>query len=253
MISKLEYWFLDVALQMPIGINSIVPDRQGFLDVNRKPLNISFVEMAEVLDKLFKQGYLSASKPYSTVLESTPDKIANFIPSKDEILQGLQIGSTPEIIEDGGNQVIERYSNLFDFFLTFEGGSLWESVSYPQWDKYFLHFTDYERKETTIECYDRNIGEKILKLEHLLDLGSCHIEPTLGTEKWELIIPWHPVYWKIIPSGYKLSYSFEYNGFDDNLGDSNKSTESINRKDEVVSWYENICNNWYTNFFKTQD
>ena len=57
-MNKLDYWFLDVALEMPIGINSIFPDRQGFLDVNRKPLNISLMEIEEILDNLFKQEYL---------------------------------------------------------------------------------------------------------------------------------------------------------------------------------------------------
>ena len=112
MINKLDYWFLDVALTMSIGINSIVPDRQGFLDVNRKPLDISFVEMAEILDRLFNQGYLCASKPFGVLGGSTSiSNLITFIPTKEEILQGLQIGSTPEIISTDENEVIEIYAN----------------------------------------------------------------------------------------------------------------------------------------------
>jgi hypothetical protein len=130
--------------------------------------------------------------------------------------------------------------------------SLLKAVLYgslPQRDKYFLHFTDYEKREATIECYDRNIAGEILEIEHLLDIGCCHVEPTLGTEKWELIIPWHPVYWKVIPSGCKLSYSFEYNEYDDNLKNSNKSPEFIAQQNEAIFWYENTCKNWYTKLF----
>ena len=185
-MNKLDYWFLDVALEMPIGINSIVPDRQGFLDVNRKPLNISLMEMAEILDNLFKQEYLGASKPYGIPGGSSPGKIVNFIPSKEEVLQGLQMRMTPEIIEDG-DEVIEIYDNLFNFFLTLEGGLLWESVSNPQWDKFFLRFTDFDEGETTIQCCNRDIMGEILTIEHLLDHGGLHIKPELGSEKYELI------------------------------------------------------------------
>ena len=249
-MNKLDYWFLDVALEMPIGINSIVPDRQGFLDVNRKPLNISLMEMAEILDNLFKQEYLGASKPYGIPGGSSPGKIVNFIPSKEEVLQGLQMGMTPEIIEDG-DEVIEIYDNLFNFFLTLEGGLLWESVSNPQWDKFFLRFTDFDEGETTIQCCNRDIIGEILTIEHLLDHGGLHIKPELGSEKYELINCWHPVYWKNIPSAYQLFYKFTYSELDENLEDLDNSPDFIARRKQARDWYKNVCNNWYINYFKT--
>jgi hypothetical protein len=250
MINKLDYWFLDVALEMSIGINSIVPDKYGFLDINRKPLDIDFLEMAEIMDKLFKQEYLCASKPYGISEGSTPGNIVHFIPSKDEILQALQVGSNPEITRSDG-EIIEVYNNHFDFFLTPEGGRIWESVSFPHWDLHFQKYVNFEEveDESYITCSSKETINEILAIEHLLDFGGLSIKPILNTLHWETITPLTMPYWKTFHSGYRAIYKIDVSDF--NEEDTGKqSQELISIKAEVQKKYDNTYNNWYFNYFK---
>jgi hypothetical protein len=252
MIDKLDYWFLDIALERFVGINDVVPDRQGFLSINRRPLNINLITMAGILDKLFKQEYLIAFKPYGTTGGSNSTNPAKFIPNKDEILQGLQIGSTPEIIEysDG---TVEKYGNPFNFQLTPKGGAIWESVSYPQWELYFdSRYTKFgiEGNELLIESVNKNLIEKIISIKYLLHNGGIHNEPIPGKERWEIISPFNSPYWKTSPSGYRVCYEVLVSEIDPDSEDLHKSQEFITQRNEARAWYENICSNWYTNYFK---
>jgi hypothetical protein len=255
MIDKLDYWFLDIALERFVGINDVVPDRQGFLSINRKPLDINLIQMAEILDKLFKQEYLIAFKPYGTTGRSTSTNLVEFIPTKNEILQGLQIGSTPENIEysDG---TVEKYGNSFNFQLTPKGGAIWESVSYPKWELYFdSRYTKYgtEANELLIESANKSLIEKIIAVKHLLDDGGIQNHPISGEEKWETISPFNLPYWKTFSSGYRVYYKVLVTEIDLDSEYLNQSQEFITQRNEARAWYENICSNWYTNYFKTQE
>jgi hypothetical protein len=255
MIDKLDYWFLDIALERFVGINDVVPDRQGFLSINRNPLDINLIKMAEILDKLLKQEYLIAFKPYGTIGGSTPTNLVKFIPSKNEILQGLQIGATPEIIEysDG---TVEKYGNSFNFQLTPKGGAIWESISYPKWELYFnSRYTKFgiEGNELLIESANKNLIRKIIAVEHLLDNGGLQNQPMSGKEKWETISPFKLPYWKTSPSGHRLCYEVLVNEIDLDLEDLNQTQEFITQRNEARAWYENICSNWYTNYFKNSE
>jgi hypothetical protein len=250
MINKLDYWFLDVVLEMPIGINSIVPDRQGYLDVNRKPLDISFVKMAEILERLFNLGYLCASKPFGILGGSKPGNVVKFIPTKEEILQGLQIGSTPEIINND-DEIIEIYDNQFDFFLTPEGGQIWEFFSHPKWNIYFQKVTNFDKYETSIYCTNKKIVNRIIEVENLLDFDGLNTKPILDTLHLESISPLNMPYWKTFPSGYRATYKIDVSDLDSEEEDiNNKSREFIDRRNKARKWYTNICNNWYVNYFK---
>jgi hypothetical protein len=252
-MNKIDYWFLDASLEMSVDINDIVPDDQGYLSINRKPLDITFEEMAQVLDRLFKQGYLCASKPYGVEGGSTPFNLVEFIPSKSEILEGLIQASIPQIVKDG-DDIIKMYPNLFSFSLTPEGGSAWESLSNPQWDIYLdmkIMYSDTEEEgESWVYCVSKETIERFISIEYLLDFGNeCH-EIIPSTKKWRILSPFKFPYWRTSPLGYELYYKFRYTTWTDNdSGDDNKSLEYLTARDNVRLWYRDTCMSWYDNYF----
>jgi hypothetical protein len=253
MLSKLEYWFLDIAAERSVAICDIVPDLQGYLGINRKPLDISLVEMSEILDRLFQEGYLRACEPGRTPGDSTVYGLKTFIPSKNEIIQGLQEASVPEIIEVDDGILVGASSNPFNFFLTPEGGAAWESLSHPKWENYFKEVGTYSGEyeaSAYILSVSKELIEKLIHVEDLIDFGGSRHTIIPGTVKWESVSPLKILYWKTFPYGYKVSYRYQFyeavSEFDSSLDNNNdKSPESIAQK-----WYDNICFNWYTNYFK---
>lgn len=240
-MNKFEYWFLDVAIEMSIGICWIVPDIRGNLAINKRPLPLSLLEMAEVLHKLFQKGYLLAS-------HSCEETSVGFTPNKSEIREALELASQP-IVDDFG----EKYFNSFSFFVTKAGGKSWESVSLPKWSQYILHYSD-KNNISTIYGSDKSVIEKIIEVEHLLnfDGDGYHIEPIKSTVKWDTIKPWHPTYWKTLPSGYRVSYQFKTAYCGEYLDVLNQSKEFINLKEELEIWCNDL-KKWYTNFYKERE
>jgi hypothetical protein len=219
-MNKLEYCFLDNAVEEVIGFSWIVPDeRYGYLAINRAPLNLTVAEITDVLHGLFQKGDLLAITP-SDLDEYGVNR--GFIPSKSEI-----------------DLAIYQKINLF-YFLTSQGGNKWESVSHPNWNFYLSGY------DGCSSCADRKLLEAYLALYHLIDHGNSRAYIIPGTESWETLTPFQPTYWKTLPIGYQVRYETKIVEFDES---AKRDPKLIERDKQAKNWcYSTRI--WYTNYFK---
>lgn len=223
-MNKLEYWFLDTAVEDVIGFSWIVPDeRYGDLAINRAPLNLTVAEITDVLHGLFQKGDLLAITSSDTPLYKLEDFLnRGFIPSKSEI-----------------ESAIHQRINLF-YFLTTQGGERWESFSQPNWDLYWTGYNGF------LGCADRKLLEAYLALYHLIDHGNTRAYIIPGTESWEILTPWQATYWKTLPIGYEVRYESRSVEFDES---AKRDPKLIEREKQADNWYSST-RIWYTNYFK---
>ena len=214
-MDKLEYWFLDTAVEMVIGLSWVIPDEKyGTLGINRAPLNLTVTKIADMLHSLFQQGDL---------LVTTPSDLNDF---------GFTRGFTPSYTDI--KAALEGQFPLF-YFLIPQGGVRWESVSRPKWEWYFKWVEGTEPiDEGDLACANRELAEKLLALCHLLSSGNCHSYLIAGTEVWERLTPWQPTYWKTLPVGYRVRYQRSSIEIDEL---SEQSLELIESEKQATAWY----------------
>ena len=264
-MNKLDYWFLDLAIEIPAPFSLIIPyHRSGVLDIYRTPLDLTLDQIIEAMHRLFQDGYLLAITPMNLRSLDIPLinnlSVKGFIPSRRAIEAAFQQEENSCTEEDLYQEF--RDGNLF-YFLTKKGGALWETLSKPKWNQFFrrgsfewefipksIQNQSLYLNSNTIWCSDRDIGTQIIKIEHLLDYPEYVPYPIAGTEKWETITPWYPTYWKTLSSGCVVSYQVECIELDKNVEYLNESQDFINQRRNAREWYKNITS-WYTNYYKS--
>jgi hypothetical protein len=238
-MDKYEYWFLDVAVYMHIGVCWIVPDIRGNLAVNRAPLDLSLPEMAKALDNLFQRGDIFA---YSNGIRPEMRDIP-FTPNFDEILEALEVGSR-SIIDSHG----EGYENLFSYGLTKQGGEKWERYSNPTWENLLENSASqidgYPNWEVTLICLSKDILEEYLEIQTYFSLGFTWIHS--GEIKWDIVSSWKYSYWRTFPQAYRVRYL----GIEPDREPYWYITPSEYTEEErkADAWLKGL-NNWYTNYF----
>ncbi len=109
------------------------------------------------------------------------------------------------------------------YCLTSQGGARWETVAHPDWNRFYtcerywnyhnstasLNPRTYLEKEEEKEFVAtvRQVAEKLLAID-------CFVEPDKyipGTEVWDVLEPWQPIYWKTLPRGYRVHYKCRSN------------------------------------------
>lgn len=240
-MDKIDYWFLDTAIEELIGFSWIVPDEKyGDLTINRAPLPLSMNEIVEVLHRLFQEENLFAIKADDLFEVYEINNLAechNLLVNKGFIPNRKQI------------ELALKEEEPLTYFLTKKGGELWESVSYPQWDKYIIlrSGSGYQ----TLSCSNYNLAKKLLEIQHLLDQGGYYYSPVIETIKWETFTPWYPTYWKTLPTGYKVFYEVTHIDIDPDVDTiENDSNELIEDRQKAEELFYNVCNCWYTNYFR---
>jgi len=225
-MNKFEYWFLDTAVEMIIGVSWIIPDQQyGLLGINRAPLNLSITEIAHILYSLFQQGDLLAFGPSDT---DDFDLIEKFAPSLSEIEDALE----------------EKFP--LAYFLTPQGGEKWESVSKPKWEQYYIWTQGFDViDEGQLICANREIAEKLLASSHLFSYGNCRNYIIPGTQVWEILTPWTATYWKTLPIGYYVCYQKRTVEIDEN-----QLSFELKERETKAEEERRFLRKWYTDYFK---
>jgi hypothetical protein len=186
--------------------------------------DFSHAETAIAADSLFQKGYIRAkvfADEYD--FEGTPDVLL-----------------TIEGIQDHLNGRIRA-----SYYLTFQGGTYWERIAHPDWDKFFIvNFSAMFPYDDGIFATQREIIEQLLALDRFI-LICQHIP---GTEVWEVIEPWQATYWKTLPRGFHLIYEYEDNEQDYWSLDDNSPAELKESYDRAAQWYDK-ARKWYTNPF----
>ena len=246
-MDKIDYWFLNSAIEDIIGFSWIVPNKIGEIGINCEPLNISIADMALAMERLFQEGNMLAITPndlnflYFEEKKTLDINLLNqrgYIPSLKEIKNALK------------QQEIEGiYDNeQIYYFLTTKGGNLWESLSHPEWNKKI----NYELRENYIEVFGTDITliKTFLKKYHLFDYDSYNItSPVLDAQIWNEIIPFQCLYWKTLPLAYKVNCQIRYEKVNRESVDNNR--ELLNKRKAANNWYYNLAK-WYTNYYNSE-
>lgn len=141
-INRGEYWVINAALEASLFFSALaVENLEETFNIKGHGLNYS--QLVDTLDCLFQRGDLIAY--YSQSIQKSYPNWNIFIPNKQEIIAGLQ-----------GNLV----SNIC-YKLTAQGGTRWESVSNPNWNRYYTPI--YTEPETENKSYFAGGSRHILK------------------------------------------------------------------------------------------
>lgn len=127
------------------------------------------------------------------------------------------------------------------YYLTPQGGTHWESVTYPDWNRYYtqrLGCGPGEISVSEIVSPNHQFIEKFLNV----DCYVCAVVHAPGTEVWDVLEPWQATYWKILPRGYIVRYQSRQSDWHI---DSDTSPEWVKANDEANKWYYEFTK-WYT-------
>jgi hypothetical protein len=241
MMDKIDYWFLDTAVEELIGFSWIVPYKNYGLSINRRPLDLNINEITKAIHHLIKKELLAVITSVDREKLSKECHEKNSYLTTDLLIAKSFIPSQEQI-----RLALNKQEHFF-YFLTKQGGKEWESVSFPKWNQYHYYYT--EEDESIIYCTDLSLAREIMQIEHLLDFNGCHIEPILATERWEIETPWYPTYWKRLPFVYIERHQVKCTYFDEGIENINEAQEIIDKREQARKWY-NSMNHWHTNYFE---
>ncbi|CBN57159.1 hypothetical protein OSCI_3340002 [Kamptonema sp. PCC 6506] len=182
--------------------------------------------MAVAATHLFQKGYIKAIFPDEAIFPETDERTI-----KDITLNRSQIQAH-----------LDGKLNAY-YYLTPQGGALWETVCHADWNKYLKGYSNPvddmdEFLESAIISQNKELIEECLSItEHLF---NCTIID--GTEVWEDIEFWKPTYWKTLPKAYKVTY--KYQNFESCI-DSNTPQECIEQDRQAKRWNPEMLD-WYT-------
>jgi hypothetical protein len=91
--------------------------------------------------------------------------------------------------------------------LSASGGVLWEALTAPQWTEFVRVGSGPSHNTWVLSGGDRGLVERFRRR---LGAGFCGPPPIPGTERWEVMQPWRPTYWKTLPLG--CQFTFQHTG-----------------------------------------
>jgi hypothetical protein len=214
-LSRGEFWILCVALNAGEGFEALAADEEHIAGYwNLEPHGMNLEHLVDTLCEMFEKKWLQ-------LCLDRPDSIGSFfIPDRDYV-HNVFYGSQEDQANDCGHY----------FYLTPEGGRVWEAFTTPWWAKCYdvAHFTyDEHHERLQVTAGSEETLQEYLKL-FPLD-GSQIVESTL---KFEIAIPWQAKYWKQLPQGYRATF--------DAIIDWEKSFDNFNYalsylRDSWVRW-----------------
>lgn len=269
-MNKIDYWFIDSAIGIPQTFHGIIPyDRDFRAHRDRTPGILTTNQIVEVMYHLFQDGLLSAITPTDYQLLDSEHinnlSAKSFSPSRQEIKAALY---REENLSGDSSFEPEFEEDDLIYFVTKQGGELWESVSQPKWNQYFRRNNNeweflsteiwdlYISRKSRIICgADREIIKKIISIEHLLKYPQFIRYPIAiaGTEIWQTFTPWYPVYWKTLPCGYLVSYQVELVEVDEKIESANESPELIEQIQQAEEWFWDITDWWRDYYTESND
>jgi len=176
-----ELWILDSLVEGGYPLFWLISENLEMV-FNRDGHNLTYPNLVKTLFKLFSQGDLQAIKGNNFDL----DKI--FLPTIDDIEKGLHHQSDFEFV----------------FRLTHLGGKKWETYTQPDWKRYIDAGYYTEPNIAKIITSDKQNLEKYVAIQHLFWKNTI-IENSFQRQ---ILTPWHATYWKILPIGYEVTFSY---------------------------------------------
>lgn len=253
-MKKIDYWFLNFVKDFPNPFSLIITyDRcqelydnrykalYNDIDIFRVPSTLNTNQIAEIVYGMFQDELISAIT--STDLEELESLHTTSItdPNIDQLLTRSfkpsfrEIRIALESEETLAGQEYDRKETLY-YFLTLQGGELWESIFKPKWNQYLTRRGNGINQ--IIDCVDPTVAQKLISIEYLISFDNENTYYYIpGTEIWETLSPWQVLYWKTLPIGYSVSYQTKQIEVD-------KSTESKELREEIRQAEEWLIDNW---------
>lgn len=192
-------------------IHSVLEDTEILKNV-ALDFNLSHAEVIAAATRLFENGDILAE--FDTL-------------SGEQVRDGVLSASQIKAHLDGNFSAV--------YYLSFQGGARWESLCYPNWNRYYKWSFSLAR-ESEITCADREFLEELLRSSY----WSGKI-PIAETEVWQEIEPWQATYWKTLPKAYRVRYQYkrtsESRFFELHKEQSKLNTENNQRQSDKSQWY----------------
>lgn len=227
-----QFWFFDVAVRAYVPLNWLTaPNIEEIL--NREEHHLSRTEIICTLLDLKEREHIFFS--YS---------------GRDgkDIIVDLSFQDIDSILDISDQQTFAS-SRRLSYGLTAKGGAAWETITRPEWHKFYEDY--HELRDTNVlletghsewrgnfEVFTLIFGMQLLVAFHTSDLSKL-IHP--GSIQYETLNPWQATYWKTLPKGYRITY--DYDAFD--------GYEEIQHllwqkpRKPLENWIED-ARNWYT-------
>jgi hypothetical protein len=182
------YWLLDAAALGWMPLEWLTADNVCEVFNTRRGHELSFPDLVDTLEGLFQSGDLIAERLEQNHLTG------EFVPSRPDLVAGLS------------GQVWLYYG------LTGQGGARWEAFARPDWSRYidasyWTDTTDGDIEVGEIVAQDKHAVE-----QYLAALYAHYVNPTYtihpDSEHWDLLIPWDVTYWKTLPQGYRVHFTY---------------------------------------------
>ena len=224
-MNKIEYWFLDAAIRLKIPFHWLSASNVDEI-LNRPHHHLSISELLVVLERMFERGDL-------------------FLEYRDRGSQGYTTQEpSPSEIEAALNlthkEWIDQSQDVL-YGVTDRGGTLWETLSRPQWDRFFDEGYGIDPYEGEMAASTRGLIEERLELIPY-DTSLKAIVPE--SMRWSVLQPWEATYWKQLPVGYRLEFTYLPMSEEEKLA---RPTSP----DWVRAWHQRT-DRWYTSYLETE-
>ena len=182
-MNKGEYWILDSVLTARYPFECLAADDTESV-YNKRGHGLKGIELLDTLYRLFLNRDLLAERMERVGTHFVPSD--TFAPTRLEIEAAL-VGT------------LKAY-----YGLTPQGGTRWEAVSKPDWNRYVYAGTSLDEGETIAS--DRKLVEQY----EYFSRYTSNMSIIAGSEEWDVLEPWQATYWKTLPIGHRLRYRFTY-------------------------------------------
>jgi hypothetical protein len=188
-LSRGEFWILGIAINAGEGFASLAGSDEHISGYwNREPHGMDLDQLIESLCGMFERKWLQLNVNEPGTIQSF------FVPDRDFVHDFFH-GKIEERPDGGGVY----------FWLTHEGGRVWEEFAAPEWDRCFnaSHQPGVDEHHEIIEVTAGS--EDVLQnyLEYFPLDGSQIVDSSL---KFEIIVPWQAKYWKELPQGFRATF-----------------------------------------------
>ena len=207
-MNEIEYIILYAVLEYYETLKNVAGDWQ-----------LPHDELAIAANRLFKNGYILALFPTEKGV-NVEDVILNM-----SQIQAHLNGKLPAF-----------------YYLTPQGGAKWESVSNPNWNRFYRgrfsseHDIETGLSEAEVISCSPELIENHLRVSGYLD-GLVRIPETVI---WSEIKPWQATYWKTLPKAYKVNYKYQFIKRSQDINNPKErelDREIKNTLSEMQRWY----------------
>lgn len=220
-MDKIEYWFLDAAIRQKIPFDWLSAGNVDEL-LNRPHHSLSQPELLAVLERMFARGDL-----FLEYMNLRGQSSRTQAPSGDELQRALFSVRDPWLGQP------ERVL----YGVTSQGGALWETHSQPKWEYFFEEGYGADPDEGEMSAQTRELIEERLAL---IPFDSFVKDIVSGSIRWSVLQPWEATYWKRLPLGYHVEFTYLP------LTEAEKLARS-DPENRMHEWYRRL-GRWYAGY-----